>query len=95
METKSDYEWGNLCANSINVSDCSDYLNSYKKIEFYKNYLDQINKNIQQLFNNYKNSIEYKSNNMNLNPIQSAITNPNNMSSLDTDGNSTLIEKNN
>jgi len=56
INNKSDYEWGNLCANSIKVSDCVEYLKSYKKIEFYKNYMDQVNKKIQQLFNDYKNS---------------------------------------
>lgn len=64
INSKSDYEWGNLCANSIKVSDCVDYLKSYKKIEFYKNYLDQINKNTQQLFNQFKNSNETKLNSM-------------------------------
>lgn len=56
ISNKSDYEWGNLCANSMKVSDCVEYLKSYKKIEFYKNYMDQVNKKIQNLFNDYKNS---------------------------------------
>jgi len=56
ISNKSDYEWGNLCANSKKVSDCVDYLKSYKKIEFYKNYMDQINKKIQKLFDDYKNN---------------------------------------
>jgi hypothetical protein len=56
INEKSDYEWGNLCANSMKVSDCVEYLKSYKKIEFYKNYMDQVNKKIQNLFNDYKNN---------------------------------------
>ena len=79
MDSKSDYEWGNLCANSIKVSNCSDYLKSYKKIEFYKNYLDQINKNTQNLFNNYKNLNESKINNTN-----SPFSNNNSISSEST-----------
>ena len=26
IQQKSDYEWGNLCANSMRVADCSNYL---------------------------------------------------------------------
>jgi uncharacterized coiled-coil DUF342 family protein len=63
IETKSDYEWGNLCANSIKVQDCANYLKSYKKIEFYKNYMDQVNKKVQQLFDDYQNSITLNKNN--------------------------------
>ena len=46
IENKSDYEWGNMCANSMKVVDCSNYLKTYKKIEMYKNYVDQMNKTI-------------------------------------------------
>jgi hypothetical protein len=62
IENKSDYEWGNMCANSMKVVDCSNYLKSYKKIEMYKNYVDQMNKKIQQLFTNYQNSVSQKTN---------------------------------
>jgi len=58
IQQKSDYEWGNLCANSMRVSDCTNYLQSYKKLEFYKNYVDQLNNKTQQIFNNYVNSIK-------------------------------------
>ena len=62
IENKSDYEWGNMCANSMKVVDCSNYLKSYKKIELYKNYVDQMNKKIQQLFTNYQTSVSQKTN---------------------------------
>lgn len=65
IENKVDYEWGNLCANSMRVTDCTQYLKSYKKIEMYKNYVDQMNKKIQQLFTNYQNSILQKTSDAN------------------------------
>jgi DNA topoisomerase VI subunit B len=95
IDTKSDYEWGNLCANSIKVSDCVDYLKSYKKVEFYKNYLDQINKNTQNLFNNYKNSNEAPKMNNSMTSTSTINSNTNSVNSISSDDISTpLLEKN-
>lgn len=95
IDSKSDYEWGNLCANSIKVANCADYLKAYKKVEFYKNYLDQMNKNIQTLFNNFKSSNEAsKMNNSMMTASTTINSNTNSLNSNNSDDVSTpLIEK--
>jgi hypothetical protein len=93
IESKSDYEWGNLCANSIKVANCADYLKAYKKVEFYKNYLDQMNKNIQTLFNNFKNLNEAPKMNNSMTTSTTINSNTNSLNSISSDDVSTpLIE---
>ena len=76
IQNKTDYEWGNLCANSMKVEDCTNYLQSYKKLEFYKNYIDQLNNLTQKKFNDYVNSISVKKQ-INTTPDTSPITESN------------------
>jgi hypothetical protein len=59
INTKTDYEWGNLC-NAVNVEKCKEYLSTFKKLEFNINYINSLNNKLQTLFNNYKTSITPK-----------------------------------
>jgi hypothetical protein len=59
INTKTDYEWGNLC-NAVNVEKCKEYLSTFKKLEFNINYINNLNNKLQTLFNNYKTSITPK-----------------------------------
>ena len=59
INTKTDYEWGNLC-NAVNVEKCKEYLSTFKKVEFNVKYIDGLNKKLQTLMDNYKNSIMTK-----------------------------------
>ena len=56
INTKTDYEWGNLC-NAVNVEKCKEYLSTFKKVEFNVKYIDGLNKKLQTIMDNYKNSI--------------------------------------
>lgn len=57
ISEKSDYEWGTLCGNSLNVTTCKNYLNSYKKLELYTKYVKSVSNKCEMMMNEYKNSL--------------------------------------
>ena len=57
ISEKSDYEWGTLCGNSLNVAACKNYLNSYKKLELYTKYVKSVSNKCEIMMNEYKNSL--------------------------------------
>ena len=50
IDTKSFYEWGNVCGNGFNIEKCKDFLHYYKKLETYSKYIQVLNNNIQDHF---------------------------------------------
>jgi hypothetical protein len=52
MDTKSFYEWGTTCSNGFNIKKCKEFLHTYKKLDTYSKYIQGLNNNIQEHFNN-------------------------------------------
>jgi len=52
IESKSFYEWGNVCGNGFNIKKCKEFLHSYKKLDTYSKYIQVLNDNIQHHFDN-------------------------------------------
>ena len=52
IDTKSFYEWGNVCGNGFNIKKCQEFLHYYKKLDTYSKYIQVLNNNIQSQFDN-------------------------------------------
>ena len=52
IDTKSFYEWGNVCGNGFNIKKCKEFLHYYKKLDTYSKYIQGLNNNIQSHFDN-------------------------------------------
>lgn len=67
METKSFYEWGTTCSNGFNIKKCKEFLHTYKKLDTYSKYIQGLNNNIQEHFNNITQELQNKNTNVNTN----------------------------
>lgn len=67
MDTKSFYEWGTTCSNGFNIKKCKEFLHTYKKLDTYSKYIQGLNNNIQEHFNNITQELLNKNRNENRN----------------------------
>ena len=67
MDTKSFYEWGTTCSNGFNIKKCKEFLHTYKKLDTYSKYIQGLNNNIQEHFNNITQELLNVNKNRNLN----------------------------
>ena len=67
MDTKSFYEWGTTCSNGFNIKKCKEFLHTYKKLDTYSKYIQGLNNNIQEHFNNITQELLNENKNRNIN----------------------------
>jgi hypothetical protein len=72
MDTKSFYEWGTTCSNGFNIKKCKEFLHTYKKLDTYSKYIQGLNNNIQEHFNNITQELQNKNGNKELEKDTSA-----------------------
>ena len=54
IQTKSNIHLGDYCAKKYKNLNCRNYVSDYNKIKFYLNYIDNVNKNSQNLLTDFK-----------------------------------------
>jgi hypothetical protein len=57
IKSKSFYEWGNLCGNSMEIENCQNFLHVYSKLSVYSKYINSLNTKIQAHFDNITNQL--------------------------------------
>jgi hypothetical protein len=67
IDTKSFYEWGTTCSNGFNIKKCKEFLHTYKKLDTYSKYIQGLNNNIQEHFNNITQELQNTNVNTNVN----------------------------
>ena len=67
MDTKTFYEWGTTCSNGFNIKKCKEFLHTYKKLDTYSKYIQGLNNNIQEHFNNITQELLNENRNENRN----------------------------
>jgi archaellum component FlaC len=58
MSEKTDYEWSNTCSNSLQITECRDYIRAMSDIDYYIGRLKLLSDNGKKMLDNFKESIK-------------------------------------